>query len=698
MSTLPSAGPAPLQPGVAARLGRRGRVAWMLLAGLSLLLAGCELAGWPFLRGPLEQQIAHRLGVTTRIDAPFKLHWLYRPGLQAHAVFIGSPPAFGVPHLVQAEQVALRWRWRDLWAHQTGEPWPVTALQAARLDTLLRRRADGSNNWGADADSTPARPATLSLPVRVAVLAVEAGRVSWHDQPLQLSLEGQFSWQQGGAERADRLDARAQGRWRGQPFALQAQVTGLLAQLEAGPTAHPAMPIELQARIGQTEAHFRGVAADLQGAHALSGSLLLRGASLGALGQSLGIPLPATPPYRLAAALHHDAGLWGLVSTEARIGGSRLALDVQFDGRGARPLLTGRIGGPLLRLKDLGPAVGMAAPRDTAALPAVLDSDAASLAEPAAPAATGEPRRPGRVLPDRSFDLPSLQAMDVKLRVAMGSLDLGNDAVIEPLRELRAQLTLQDGVLSLAKLQAQVAGGTVSGLTRLDATDPAQPARWHADLQFGHLRLEQWLPVLKHAAPGARGGEASGTPVPLASGILDGRLDVRGSGRNTAAILASLDGRASARVREGTVSHLIVELAGLDLAQSLGVFFRGDRPLPLSCARMDLQLNHGVATLRQFALDTHDSSLSGDGRIDLRDESIALRLQVHPKDFSPLALRTPIVVSGSLAAPQVGIEGGRLAPRLLAVVALALTAAPVAWLPLLDFGDSGQPPAAGCAR
>jgi AsmA family protein len=190
--------------------------------------------------------------------------------------------------------------------------------------------------------------------------------------------------------------------------------------------------------------------------------------------------------------------------------------------------------------------------------------------------------------------------------------------------------------------------------------------------------------------------------VPLASGTLDARVDVQGAGRNTAAILASLDGRASAQVRDGTVSHLLVELAGIDLAQSLGVWLRGDRPLQLSCARLDSQLAGGVVVLRQAVLETRDSTLRAEGRISLRDESLALRAQVKPKDFSLLSLRAPIVVGGSLAEPEVGIEGRRLAPRLIAALALAVAAPPAALLPLLEFGDPGTngdkaAPAAGCA-
>ena len=678
------------------RLGTAGALALGLLA-VGAAVVACEIAGWPFLREPLERQLAARLGVPVSIGAPFELRLLRRPGLEAASLHIGSPAPFGVPHLVRAEDLSLHWRWRDWIGHADGSPWPLQTLQARQLDAQLVRVADGSTNWGgrpaaaaaAEADTTPR--AAVTLPVQVLQFGLQAGRLGWRDTPLQVDLDSRFSWQEGVADAPPRFRATAEGRWRGAPFDVRVEALGLLPLFAAGGAERPLVPLEVQGRVGGTEARFRGVAAELLDARALSGSLLVRGPSLAALGQAFGLTLPTTPPFRLAGALRHDAGLWGLVATEGHIGGSRLVADLQFDTRAARPRLTGSLGGPLLRLKDLGPAVGTTAPDDTGVKPAVLDADGPAPAAAAlAASAAAAPRRAGRVLPDRSFDLPSLRAMDADVRVAIARLDLGDDAAIEPLQQLRTQLTLQQGVLTLADLHAKVAGGTVQGLTRLDAADPRRPALWRADLRFGDLRLEQWLPVLRKAAPGARAAATGTAPVPLASGVLDARLDVRGSGRSTAAILGSLDGRATARVRQGTVSHLLVEMAGLDLAQSLGVWLRGDRPLQLSCARLDAQISAGVAVLRRAVFDTRDSSLRAEGRIDLRDESLALRAQVKPKDFSPLSLRAPIVVGGSLAEPDLGIEGGRLAPRLVAAAALALAAPIAGLLPLLEFGDAGE--------
>jgi uncharacterized protein involved in outer membrane biogenesis len=181
-------------------------------------------------------------------------------------------------------------------------------------------------------------------------------------------------------------------------------------------------------------------------------------------------------------------------------------------------------------------------------------------------------------------------------------------------------------------------------------------------------------------------------PGPAAPAYLTGELIARlkagGSGRSTAEILASLDGQAQLRLRNGTVSHLAVEAVGLDAAQALGVVVRGDRALPMNCAVVALQLHKGVLTSQRAVVDTSDSTLNGAGHIDLNDETLALRLTVKPKDFSLFSLRSPVTITGTLAQPVVGVEGQALAGRALAAAALAVVAPPAALLAFLDFGDA----------
>jgi uncharacterized protein involved in outer membrane biogenesis len=157
---------------------------------------------------------------------------------------------------------------------------------------------------------------------------------------------------------------------------------------------------------------------------------------------------------------------------------------------------------------------------------------------------------------------------------------------------------------------------------------------------------------------------------------------------STATLLSNLDGKVNARLSDGALSHLVTEGIGLDVAQALGVLVRGDRPLPLRCAVLDLAVQDGRVAVRRGVLDNRDSTIRIGGRVNLREESLELVLRSRPKDFSPLSLRSPVTLTGRFDAPRVGIDGSRLAGRVAGGVLLGAVVGPVAaLLPLVDPGE-----------
>jgi uncharacterized protein involved in outer membrane biogenesis len=169
---------------------------------------------------------------------------------------------------------------------------------------------------------------------------------------------------------------------------------------------------------------------------------------------------------------------------------------------------------------------------------------------------------------------------------------------------------------------------------------------------------------------------------------LNGQAKVVGQGKSTAAILGSLGGSVRMQLREGSISHLVVEAAGLDIAQALGVMIKGDDALPIDCAVADLAAEKGVLRPRVLVIDTSDSTVWSEGSLSLANEALDLRLLVSPKDFSPLALRTPVHVRGSFAEPAVSIEKGPLARRVGAAALLALLNPLAAVIPFFDAASS----------
>ena len=409
--------------------------------------------------------------------------------------------------------------------------------------------------------------------------------------------------------------------------------------------------------MGRTSLAFDGTALDMLHLNGLDGALQVQGPSLAAIGSPLGITLPTTPAFQADGQVQRSGTHWTLALRQAQVGQSQLSGAFVFDNATRPPRLDGSLRGSLLKLADLGPAVGTA-PGHTA------------------PAA--------KVLPTRPFNLAALRAMDADVQVAIDQVD-ANSTRLEPLRPFAAHLQLTGGLLTLTDIDARTARGHLGGTLALDGQQDR--AHWVAALHWDGVQLQDWI----HQS------RAAGLP-PYVSGQLQGHATLQGSGRSTAEILATLQGDVAATVDHGTLSHLLIEMGGLDLAESLGVYVKGDNALVLDCALADLAVQGGTVTPRLLVLDTSDSTIWVDGTLSLATEQLDLRAVVAPKDFSVLTLRAPLHIRGSLAHPTVALEKGPVGLKLGSALLLGLLNPLAAILPLVDVGNqkAAQANAASC--
>ena len=409
--------------------------------------------------------------------------------------------------------------------------------------------------------------------------------------------------------------------------------------------------IGVRGAVGRTQWSFQGEALPPGETTPLKamGAFQLSGPSLAAVGQPLGVTLPTTAAFQMSGLVHLAGDITHVTVKQATVGDSRLAGEFRHD-RSQRPsALSGRLTGQRLALVDLGPAVGVPSPEQA-----------------------GAPRQ--RVLPDKAFNLPSLKAMNADVDVAIDLFDSGS-AALQPMRDLRGHIDLQGGLLRLERLSTRLASGRVQGLIELDARQ-GPPARLRADLNLDDVRIEQWVKVLQ------RNNQA-----PYLSGNLSGGIDVTGRGQSVAQMLGSLDGVANLTLAQGEVSHLGIELAGLDLMQGLFEFIKGDESLKVNCAQLQLQARQGLVTPHPAIVSTRDSTLWAEGVVSMRDETMDLRAHVAPKDFTLVSLRTPVHVEGPWQGPRVHVLQPSTWARLLGAVALATVHPLAAMVPLVDPGQ-----------
>lgn len=649
---------------------------WAVGGTVAVLAAGVaigEISGWPVLRVALQNALGSEIGVPVTLGPQTKFHLVWNPRLLADRLVVEPAVAQGEA-LLESNGLLVRWSWPDLWRWKRSGQLHVREISADQLDARFVRRADGSSNW-------PQVAAETGIPT-IGLLQIRSGSVEVSDEIADTRLQIAFKGRESAAGSGDAdaaYQTTAKGRYHGLPVKLSARsgaAMPLLGSETGGSAETPLVPLKVAGSVGRAQLDFEGAALALLGSPRIDGRIKLRAASLGRVGDVLGLTLPETAPFRLQGSLRHGVGVWRLRDLELTVGHSHVGGDYRFDTRVNPPLLSGQLKASRVRLADLGPAIGV---------------------EADAPA-----RHDDNVLPAREFDIPSLGSMDADLQVSVDEVDFGT-ALLRPVFDLRTHLVLARSVLRLEGLQAQAAGGSLSGMSQLDGREGA--AEWSADLRFNGLDVARWIAGVRKPAPEADRAKAlakASTPdkpvlapaTAYLTGELDARLKVRGSGKSTASILASLDGEAQATIRQGTVSHLLTEMLGIDFAQSLGVAVRGDDALALHCARLDLVIDKGIVVPRVAMFDNRDSTVRMTGNVNLRDESLALRATTSPKDFSLVALRAPVIVTGKLAAPRVELDPAPVVARVAASVALGLLATPAAaLLPLIDVGtrEVGDP-------
>jgi uncharacterized protein involved in outer membrane biogenesis len=676
----------------------------------------CEAIEWPFLRHPVEEKLSRILARPVAFGDQFGVRLF--GSLRAHtdAMTIGPAPDNG-PTLVDdagkprdflhANDVKLALSYRTLYQQWkgSGQPLAVKLLDVDGLELNLKRNADGKANWQFGA----AQPATAASSPQLPTferLNVRNGEVRIVDEPLQITADAHVATREGTAEAAaiaasgasspqvriatvgnaklagsaplaasggtatparqaiaidddtPGLQVDGKGSYRNAPLLLQLRSSGLLP-LAASDSAAVAVPLWLDVHADKTRIRVDGTATDLLHFGGMDATFVASGPSLAAVGDALGITLPTTAKFSTHGRLQKHGDVWDAGVAAMDIGSSRLNGNFRFDNGPDIPVLTGKLGGSRLALADLGPAFG-AAPPD-------------------APASASNAKK-GKVIPDREFDIPSLKAMNADVGVQLAVLDLGTKA-LEPFQPLQGRITLQDGVLNLKDLLARTSAGEVQGLIGLDSR-PANP-KWNADLRWSGIQLDRFITTRDVAVRKDKGGDRPN--VGYISGALGGNAQLKGEGKSSAKLLASLDGSARMWVRDGTVSHILVEAAGIDVAQALGVFVKGDDKLPMQCALAQFDIVNGKVMPEVFVIDTKDTTMLIDGDLSLATESLDLRMTAHPHDFSPLALRTPVKVMGTFDDPHIRPELKPLATRAGAAVVLSLANPLAALLALVDF-------------
>lgn len=512
----------------------------------------------------------------------------------------------------------------------------------------VERYPDGKANWqfGSEED-TPTEPADLSR-FAVAELDIHASELTYWDAPENINIQLTAETQQ------EKLVVTGKGTYGGHAFSLNASSGVLLASGLEG-----SFPLHLHVTVGRTTLTAEGSMEDPFHKKGMDLTLQVKGADASELFPLLGIALPPTPPYNVQGQLTYETDIWRFLNFHGTLGSSDLRGDLTWDKTGERPKLTADFLSKTLDFADLGPLIGLKAK----------------------PPGAGEkpPETSPYVIPDVPLDITRLSAMDA-------AVTFTGQSVISPglpLDDFYLNALLDDRILTLDPVKFGTANGDIAA--RLTINSRITPMSTDAHFSFKRLSLARLTEGI-HKALNA---------IQLSEGYIGGTATLSGKGASLHDMLASSNGTVGLGMEGGTLSNLLIELMGLDIAQSLGFFLTGDKPVNIRCIIGNFGVENGLMTAKDFVIDTEDTNVTGEGTLQLGSEALNLRFKAEPKDSTPLSLRTPLRVEGTLKKPNVIIEKTNLAARGGAAIALAV-AVPVA--AILAFIEPGLGEDSNCAQ
>ena len=619
-------------------------IAGVALALIALVVLFFAIFGWNWLRGSIERAALEKTGRELVIggDLVIDFGWPH-PRLHAGTVTFANPAWAKEKQMVAAEAFEVSIDLPQLMLRNIVLP----EVRLRRPVIHLEQGSEGRKNWLLDLEQRDE-----GASIQIDRLMLDEGTLGYDDAAQKTSIRAELSTSDAGPSEGG-LRFSAQGQFKGLPLKASGS-GGPVLGLRDERTPYP---LKGELSVGRTVVKGEGTITSLLKFSAVDMQLAVSGQNMAQLYPLLGIAVPETGAYATSGHIVRSGQTWRYEKFSGRIGASDIAGTVQVVTGGKRPALEADVVSKVLDLADLGPLIG--------ARPGRLE--AAREAAPAPSETTAPTPARARVLPDMLFKTERWDTVDAEVTLKAKTIRRAEEL---PLEDLVTHLSLRDSVLRLDPLDFGIAGGQLNTVITLDGRK--DPIAAHAKVKARKILIAKLFPTVKLTK--------------ASIGQINGEFDLKGNGDSVRRMLASSNGTLGLVVAGGEISRLMMEQIGLHLWEILELQVRGDELVKLRCAVADFDVKEGIMNSRALIFDTEITTILGTGTIDLGEEKLDLTLNQRTKDTSPVALRSPILIRGSFARPEAGVDKGRVAARALGAALLGMVNPLLALIPLIDAG------------
>src|SRR4029077_1327365 len=164
---------------------------------------------------------------------------------------------------------------------------------------------------------------------------------------------------------------------------------------------------------------------------------------------------------------------------------------------------------------------------------------------------------------------------------------------------------------------AVLGGGTIAGELAMDARTDTPAVR--ANLKAGDIEMKNFFRESPY--------------FDATQGKIQGHLVLAGAGRSLAQVMSTADGHVALALGCGSVSSLMVSLAGLQIFDALILYVTGDNRIPIKCAVGRLNFQHGTVTFERTLLDPQKPVLYVQGQASLQSQVVKAEVDARRKGF-----------------------------------------------------------------
>ena len=621
---------------------------WPIIVGAIglVLVVLAVLWDWNWLRGIAEQQASAALGRRVSIG-----HFDVKLGtplqITARDVRVANVPPG--PEDQNFAEIARLDVLLDLWQSLRAGAAVLPRIELDRPRVNAMQAADGTANWNFPAIAGPADGGAPKAPPRIGLLRITDGQARVRSEMPRADFTASIVTRDAEGQ-PSQIMVDASGTYGGQPVEVHLLGGALLSLRD---TTEP-YAIDLQLRNGPTKLSLKGTVSNPLNFAGADLRLEVAGPDMELLLPLTGIPIPPTPPYQVAGQLHYADGKFRFSDFAGKVGVTDVAGTMEADTTTPRLTVSGEIVSKNVDLADLGGFIG--------SQPGRLDTPGQTAEQRAAVArAEANPK----LLPTVTLDIGKLRSVDVHVRYQAARIRGRN----MPFDSLRGKLDIVDGHIALTNVAVTVGKGEITATINL--TPAGDSFRTKATADFNRLDLGRLL----NAADFVKGG-----------GEVRGRANIESTGSSLSAILGNGNGALTLFTAGGNVSALVVDLSGLQFGRALLSALGLPNRTTVTCAVGDFVLQTGVLTARTVLMDTPENVLVGAGSVNLRNETVDMRLKTDPKNFTVGSLPAPIAITGPFKNLSVLPEVVEAGARVGVAAGLGLLFPPAAILPTIQLG------------